>query len=79
MPLYDFHCQQCARISELLVSSSAQPVCPVCGSSVLERLLTVPAPPGRSRELVQGARALAAREGHFSHYSRAERARSGVK
>jgi putative FmdB family regulatory protein len=79
MPLYDFHCQQCARVSELLISGSAQPVCPECGSSAMEKLISVPAGPGRSKDLIQGARAQAAREGHFSHYSSSERRRGGVR
>lgn len=79
MPLYDFHCQQCARTSELLISGSTQPVCPECGSTALDRLLSAPVPTGRTQSLLQNARAQAAREGHFSHYSGAERKRAGVK
>lgn len=45
MPLYEFHCRQCDHDVEVLVRSSEQPACPQCGSSKLEKLLSVPAAP----------------------------------
>jgi putative FmdB family regulatory protein len=41
MPLYDFHCENCGSVSELLVTvSSDQPQCPSCGSSKLQKLIS---------------------------------------
>ena len=58
MPLYGFHCGSCDKDSEL---------------RRMERLVSRLAPAGRSKGLVQAARAQAAREGHLSNYSRKER------
>jgi hypothetical protein len=41
----------------------------------MERLLSAPVPSGRSKTLIAGARAQAAREGHFSNYKPSERPR----
>ena len=68
MPLYDFRCPKCAATVELLVRSDAQPPCPACGASPMEKLVSKPAAPGQSAELVRSARAQAKREGHFSNY-----------
>lgn len=75
MPIYDYRCTACGRTSELLVRSTTAPTCPHCASSALERQVSLTAPQGTSRALVAGARRAAAREGHFSHYSKAERAK----
>ena len=75
MPIYDYRCTACGQASELLVRSTTAPTCPHCASPALERLVSRPAPQGTSRALVAGARRAAAREGHFSHYSKAERAK----
>ncbi|MET0384749.1 MAG: zinc ribbon domain-containing protein [Polyangiales bacterium] len=72
MPLYDYRCPKCQSVSELLVSHTASPTCPQCGDK-LERLLSAPVPPGRTKDLVKRARALAASEGHFSNYAPSER------
>ena len=40
MPLFDFRCRGCGGEFERLVRGSAVPVCPACGSTDLERLLT---------------------------------------
>ncbi|MFH0789616.1 MAG: zinc ribbon domain-containing protein [Pseudomonadota bacterium] len=43
MPLYDFLCLQCGRVSEaLLTGSSEAPTCSACGSGDLKRLLSAP-------------------------------------
>lgn len=45
MPIYDFKCQQCGKVSEFLLSStsdSKEPTCPSCGSQNLERLISAP-------------------------------------
>jgi putative FmdB family regulatory protein len=75
MPLYSYHCAKCDKDVELLISSSDTPACPTCGSQELARQVSRTAPEGKSRGLVKSARAQAAREGHFSNYSRSERRR----
>jgi putative FmdB family regulatory protein len=43
MPLFDYLCLDCGRVSELLVFGSAEnPVCRVCGSGNLKRMLSAP-------------------------------------
>lgn len=75
MPLHDYRCQACGRQFELLVRSSTVPACPHCAGTALEKLLSLTAPQGSSQAIVAAGRRAAAREGHFSHYSRAERAK----
>ncbi len=75
MPLYDYHCPACGADFELLVRSSTVPQCPHCQATQLERQLSRIAPAGTSAALIAGARRQAAKEGHFSHYSKAERAK----
>ncbi len=75
MPLYSYRCKACDHSFETLVRSSDVPACESCGSPDLERLVSRPAPEGKSAAILKGARTLAAREGHFSNYSRAERPR----
>ena len=41
MPLYDYSCRACGRVTEVLVRpGSAAPTCTRCGSQDLERLLS---------------------------------------
>jgi putative FmdB family regulatory protein len=68
MPLYDFRCPKCDKTVELLVRSDAQPACPTCGQAPMEKLVSKPAAPGQSADLVRAGRAQAKREGHFSNY-----------
>lgn len=75
MPIFDFHCRECNCEFESLVRGSASPVCPECGSAKVEKLLSLPAAPGKTREIIASARRQAAREGHFSNYSSSERPR----
>jgi putative FmdB family regulatory protein len=75
MPLYSFHCPECDKDTELLVGFSDKPKCPSCGGKKMERLVSRVAAPGKSASMVKSARARAAREGHFSNYSRSERKR----
>ena len=43
MPLFDFLCLDCGRVSEvLLIGSGEEPLCPACGSSHLKRMLSAP-------------------------------------
>ncbi|MFH1926719.1 MAG: zinc ribbon domain-containing protein [Chloroflexota bacterium] len=41
MPIYEYRCSDCeAKVELLLRSSEAEPVCPQCGSSRLEKLIS---------------------------------------
>jgi len=45
MPIYDFKCKDCGKVSEFLVASSSDRTaltCPGCGSWSLERLISAP-------------------------------------
>lgn len=75
MPIHDYRCRACGTAFEALVRAGAQPACPGCGAADAERLLSLPAAPGKTKAIVAAARRQAAREGHFSHYSAAERGR----
>lgn len=75
MPIHDYRCQACGHSFEALVRSGTAPACPQCAGTALEKLLSLTAPQGTSQALVASARRAAAREGHFSNYSRAERAK----
>lgn len=72
MPIFDFRCAACGKTCELLVRSSATPVCPECGSTQLEKQVSLVAPQGTTAGIVASARRQAAREGHFSNYSPSE-------
>ena len=75
MPLFDFQCQACQHGFEALVRADALPPCPQCGSTNVAKQVSATAAPGKSAQLIAGARKQAAREGHFSNYSKAERAK----
>lgn len=75
MPLYSYRCTACGAEFETLVRGGETPACATCGSAALERQLGTLAPDAKTPGLLGKARAAAAREGHFSHYSRAERPR----
>ncbi|MDR2862323.1 MAG: zinc ribbon domain-containing protein [Puniceicoccales bacterium] len=40
MPLYEYECRDCHKVSEILVSAYRSPVCPHCGGTGLEKLLS---------------------------------------
>jgi len=42
MPIYDYVCRECGRISELLVrtSENSNSRCPACGSDKMEKLVS---------------------------------------
>jgi putative FmdB family regulatory protein len=40
MPLFDFRCRSCGEEFEALVRPPAEPVCPSCAATDLERLVT---------------------------------------
>lgn len=73
MPIYAYQCQGCGEHFELLVRSDSTPACPHCGATALTKCVTAPAAPGKSKALLQRARAQAAKEGHFSNFSAKER------
>ncbi len=75
MPLHDYRCQACGAEFETLVRSGSVPACPRCGSHALDRLVSRIAPHGNTATLVANGRRAANKEGHFSHYSKAERAK----
>lgn len=72
MPLHSYRCKACATEFETLVRGSEAPACRACGSSDLDRLVSRIAPDGKSGAIIKGARSQAAREGHFSNYSKSE-------
>ena len=75
MPLFDYHCPACGADFELLVRSDTVVACPRCAAGGVQRQVSRVAPAGSSAGIVASARRAAAREGHFSHYSKAERAK----
>jgi putative FmdB family regulatory protein len=70
MPLYDYSCGKCNRSFELLVISSTVPVCPHCGGTRLQLLMSAPAAPGKSADVIAAGRARAVKAGHTSNYRR---------
>ena len=76
MPIFEYRCVPCGAAFELLLRAGERPCCPKCAGTALEKQLSLPAAPGKSAGIIAGARAQAAREGHFSHYSPAERPRT---
>ena len=77
MPIHDYRCSACGETFELLVFSSTVPTCKHCGSQALQRQVSLTAAPGQSKAIIAAGRQAAAREGHFSHYSKAERGKLG--
>lgn len=46
MPIYEYECKTCDQTIELLLRTSTEtPVCPDCGESKLEKVLSRPAAP----------------------------------
>ena len=41
MPLFEYRCRNCDSQCELLIRGSALPACPSCGSTSLEKLLSL--------------------------------------
>lgn len=79
MPFYDYHCMACGQRFERLVRTHDQPTCLHCGSPSIERQLSAPVRPGLSQAIIASNRRAAAREGHFSHFSAAEKAKLGLR
>ncbi|MCF8482345.1 MAG: zinc ribbon domain-containing protein [Rhodospirillum sp.] len=72
MPLYSYHCKSCSDEFEQLVGSGETPTCPKCQSTDLARMLGSIAPMGKMKGFINEGRAQAAKEGHFSNYSKSE-------
>ena len=73
MPLYDYHCPACGHTFETLLRAGSTPACPRCGSTALDKQVSAPVAPGQSKAIIASNRRAAAREGHFSNFSAAER------
>ena len=41
MPLYEYRCPSCDRQFELLIRGGAVPACPTCGSTTVEKILSM--------------------------------------
>jgi putative FmdB family regulatory protein len=77
VPLFEYRCPACDREFELLILGTAVPACPTCGSTSIEKLLSMFAVSSdgtqlRSREKLgvsQRARSAANRQEreHFKH------------
>lgn len=72
MPFFTYHCSGCDSVFETLVRGDETPVCPSCGSSALERQMSAAAVHGKTKAAISAARSQAAREGHFSNFSKSE-------
>lgn len=75
MPLYSYACAACGQEFEVLVQAGEAASCPECGSGDLGRLLALTAPDAKTPGLLKAGRRRAAKEGHFTNYSRAERSK----
>jgi putative FmdB family regulatory protein len=75
MPLYEYQCNACGHNFETLVRSGSTPACPQCGSTALNKQVSAPVAPGLSKAIIASNRLAAAREGHFSNFSKAEQAK----
>ena len=73
MPLYAYSCSSCSAEFEALVRTSDTPVCLACGAETLTRLVSRIASEIKHTSIVRAGRQVAAAQGHFSNYSRAER------
>ncbi|GAB6094649.1 hypothetical protein JCM14469_09010 [Desulfatiferula olefinivorans] len=52
MPIYDFMCNDCGKLSEILVTSADQePVCRFCGGRKLEKRMSAPSSYTGSRSM----------------------------
>ncbi|TDG01952.1 zinc ribbon domain-containing protein [Paraburkholderia guartelaensis] len=73
MPLYDYVCRNCNLRFETLVRANSLASCPRCSGNALDKEVSAPSAPPRNKALITAARSQAAREGHLSNYSVAER------
>ena len=76
MPMYDFQCPHCGHAFEALVrASSPLPACPACASTEVNRQVSAPVAPGKSKAIIAANGRAAAAQGHFSHFDPGERAK----
>ncbi|MDA0282612.1 MAG: zinc ribbon domain-containing protein [Planctomycetota bacterium] len=45
MPIFEYQCEPCSSVFELLIRGTEQPACPNCGNASVSRLFSVPAAP----------------------------------
>lgn len=45
MPLYEYDCEDCQKLSEVLIRGNESPVCEHCGGTHLKKLFSVTAAP----------------------------------
>jgi putative FmdB family regulatory protein len=55
MPIFEYGCRKCGHEFETLVRNGTAPDCPGCGSTELEKKLSVPAKPGASAQAAPAA------------------------
>lgn len=72
MPFYSYVCDACGHGFETLVRSGDEPECPACNSGSLTKQVAQVAPAGKLNSTLSGIRSRAAKEGHFSNYSKSE-------
>jgi putative FmdB family regulatory protein len=70
MPIYNYQCRDCHQHFEKLVRADSTPSCPHCSSASLEKQVSAPTAPGKSKAIVAANRAKAARAGHLSNDSK---------
>lgn len=73
MPLYTFHCPDCDKTFERLISTSETPVCPACDGTRSERMISRIAPDQKLKAVAKAWRAQATKEGHTSNFNAGER------
>ena len=45
MPLFDYLCMECGKLSEILITTSRdQPKCQTCGATNLKKMISAPSP-----------------------------------
>jgi putative FmdB family regulatory protein len=72
MPLFEYECLACRSQFELLIRGGAQPVCPACGASTVEKQLSMFAVSSEGTQLRSRQR-LGARQRDQAHRNQAER------
>lgn len=53
MPIFEYRCEGCGNAFETLVRSNTQPACPQCGSTSVDKQLSVFATASSSSDLPQ--------------------------
>ena len=72
MPIYEFFCPACGHRFEVLVRGGSSVTCPACGSSAVDKCVSLPQAQGKSAGIIKRARQRAAAQGHLSHFSSEE-------